>query len=127
MNTLHLNINKLLSKKDEMKGLLDKYYNEFQIISLLEIMHEAYIPQGTVIKPKNKEFNGVFVIKSGSMGVYVYPHGAKTLMSTLKTKEVIGEWNMNFIYSKAAQYEAETGMMLLISSITINRLFLQFT
>lgn len=30
------------------------------------------------------------------------------LMTTCSTKEVVGEWNFNFLQSKAAQYEALT-------------------
>lgn len=34
-------------------------------------------------------------------------------MATYSTKEVIGEWNLNFLYSKAAQYEALTDLKVL--------------
>lgn len=35
------------------------------------------------------------------------------LMTTCSTQEVIGEWNFNFLYSKAAQYEAITDIEVL--------------
>mmetsp|Transcript_17142 Transcript_17142/g.15119 ORF Transcript_17142/g.15119 Transcript_17142/m.15119 type:complete len:81 (-) Transcript_17142:747-989(-) len=35
------------------------------------------------------------------------------LMSTFSTQEVVGEWNLNFLYSKAAQYEALTDIKII--------------
>lgn len=77
-------------------------------------MHSKTIPAGTIIKPKDIIFNEVFVICAGQMGLYTFPYGQKTLMTTLKAKEVIGEWNFNFIYSKAAEYEAITDMQVIL-------------
>lgn len=66
---------KLRSRKDELKHVFSKYYTEYQAIGLLGIMKEEIIPKGTVIKERDKSFDGVFVIFSGDMGLYVYPYG----------------------------------------------------
>jgi predicted Zn-dependent protease len=99
-----------------MKKLFSKYYSKAQCIGLLEIMHEKIIPKGTVIKMKDQPFDDVFIINFGTMGLYVFPYGEKTLMSSFTTQEVVGEWNMNFLSSKAAQYEADTDMHIIYFS-----------
>jgi len=103
----------MLSRKDQLKVLFSKYYTTNQTIGLLEIMHEKNIPKGTIIKNSDQIFEGIFVIHSGEMGVFVYPYHIKKLMTTYSTKEVIGEWNMHFLYSKKAQYEAITDMKII--------------
>jgi hypothetical protein len=65
---------------------------------------------------KNQTFDGVFIINFGTMGLYVFPYGEKKLMSSFKSQEVVGEWNMNFLSSKAAQYEADTDMHIIYFS-----------
>lgn len=79
-------------------------------------MHEKSIPEGTVIKAKDQVFDGVFIINTGTMGLYVYPYGEKKLMASFGSQEVVGEWNMHFLYSKAAQYEAITDMHIIYFS-----------
>lgn len=37
----------------------------------------------------------------------------KKLLSILKKQDLVGEYNLNFIFSKAAQYEAITNMKVL--------------
>lgn len=39
--------------------------------------------------------------------------GRNKLMTTFSTQEVVGEWNFNFLHSKAAQYEALTDMEII--------------
>ncbi|CAI2360995.1 unnamed protein product [Moneuplotes crassus] len=131
------------SKRDKLKEFLSKYYSPSQIIGLLSIYKERLIHKGTIIKEKGLNFtfadtsskaikgstssqadsdsnlamqeekSEVFVIKSGIMGLYVYSYGEKKLMTTFSTKEVVGEWNFNFLHSKAAQYEALTDMEII--------------
>ncbi|CAI2360993.1 unnamed protein product [Moneuplotes crassus] len=140
---LHFKYKKEKSKRDKLKELLSKHYTSNQIIGLLSICHERTIKRGTIIKERGQEFTfadtsskfwqestssiadsdqnlplkeepaEVFVIKSGLMGLYVYSYGDKKLMTTYSTQEVVGEWNYNFLYSKAAQYEAITDIDIL--------------
>lgn len=108
-------------------------------------MQERVISKGTIIKPKGHNFttadehskiltedfssvtdsqkeenpdekSEVFVIKTGVMGLFVYSYGHKKLMTTFTTQEVVGEWTYNFLYSKAAQYEALTDMEIVYFS-----------
>lgn len=68
------------------------------------------IPKDTVIKEKDSIYNSVFVIVSGKMAVYMFPQGKKELLTTLKSTDVVGEYTLNFIASKAAEYVALTDM-----------------
>lgn len=58
-------------------------------------------------------FDQIFMIEKGSMGLYVYPYGNKKLMTILKTQDLIGEYNLNFISSRAAQYKAITNVKVI--------------
>lgn len=93
----------MLSRIDELKLLLKKYYEDYQIsgkailvnltndssnlqicfelnfhnLDLIQIYTEKVYKKGTVIKGKHEPFDKVFMIETGTMGLYVYSYGSK--------------------------------------------------
>ena len=53
------------------------------------------------------------MIEKGSLGLFVYPYHKKKLMVVLESQAVVGEYNLSFFASKAAQYEALTDIKVL--------------
>ena len=76
-------------------------------------MQEKRYKKGEIIKQRDKGFREIFVIISGKLGVFVFPNGHKTLMTELKSREVVGEYNMSFIWSKASEYEVTESLRVL--------------
>ena len=56
-------------------------------------------------------YNGVFIIISGKMGIYMFPNGERKLLSILKSKDLVGEYDLNFIAPKSSEYEALTNII----------------
>lgn len=80
---------------------------------MLKIHTPYQYEQGYVLKQRDLPLVPVFLVVSGRVGVYQYPNGDKTLIKVLDSKDIIGDYERNFIASRAAQYEALTHVKVL--------------
>jgi CRP-like cAMP-binding protein len=61
-----------------------------------------------IVKERGMPLASVFVILSGKLAVYDYPFNRKAEYKILKSKDLVGAYELNFIAPKSAQYEALT-------------------
>ncbi|CAI2362196.1 unnamed protein product [Moneuplotes crassus] len=96
-----------------LKSYFGGEYNKEEVDGLLKI-HTVYeYSPGHILKEKNMPFVPVVLIISGKVGVYHYPQGKKTLFRVLKSKDVVGDYELNFVTTRTSQYEVLTKVKLL--------------
>jgi hypothetical protein len=96
----------LLSEKQSLEKYFSDVYSSEEVKGLLKLYTKNFLKPRQVLKKKDLPFTSVMIIVSGCIGVYHYPDGRKTLFKELKSKEIIGDFELNFISSRSAQYEA---------------------
>ncbi|CAI2361042.1 unnamed protein product [Moneuplotes crassus] len=87
------------------KSYFQAEYSHEEVDGLLKIHTYFEHSAGHVLKEKDLPFIPVVLVISGKIGVYHYPKGKKTLLRVLQSKEIIGDYELNFITSRSAQYE----------------------
>ena len=92
----------LLSEKQSLEKYFSDVYSSEEVKGLLKIYTKNFLKPSNVLKIKDLPFTSVMIIVSGRIGVYHYPDGTKTLFKELKSKEIIGDFELNFISSRSA-------------------------
>lgn len=95
----------LLDEKHTLEKYFSDVYSKTEINDLLKIYTIGILKPRYILKKRDFPVTSVMIIVSGSIGVYHYPNGIKTLFRELQSKEIIGDFELNFIASRAAQYE----------------------
>ena len=88
-----------VQKSDQNYGFSKYYPRHYQteeVAALMKIQVAKTFECGEVIKPQNKALKRVFVIVTGKLGVFEYPKGKEKLLKVLKSKEVVGDDDINF-------------------------------
>jgi len=97
-----------MNEADALRPYFSSEYTRDEINGLLKIYTQYEYEPGHILKEVDAPFIPVMIIIKGKVGVYYYPEGKKTLYRVLRSKDIIGDYELNFIASKSSQYEVLT-------------------